>query len=138
MKQARNFKCKIGKSEYHAVKILKFLKNFTAQQQKERRVPIQLQTKVKIALEKLFKAGYNEKLSICSDKSFIYTTSSIVKKDHSVKLDLHSILLYKSIHKKHQHHKPNFDSLNPTITKKFRSNSLQATAYFSSINLQYA
>ena len=65
---------RIGKSKHHTVNS-KFHKNYCVIHQKGRKVPIHLQPKVKIELEKLLNEGHIEKLSNFSDQFF---TSSIV------------------------------------------------------------
>ena len=57
---------RIGKSKHHTVNS-KFHKNYRVTHQKGRKVPIHLQPKVKIELEKLLNEGHIEKLTNCSD-----------------------------------------------------------------------
>ena len=57
---------RIGKSKHHTVNS-KFHKNYQVTRQKGRKVPIHLQPKVKIELEKLLNEGHIEKLTNCSD-----------------------------------------------------------------------
>ena len=57
---------RIGKSKHHTVNA-KFHKNYRAIHQKGRKVPIHIQPKVKIELEKLLNEGHIEKLTNCSD-----------------------------------------------------------------------
>ena len=63
----------IGKSKHHTVNS-KFHRNYSVTHQKARKVPIHLQPKVKIELEKLLNAGHIEKLLNCSDQ-FLYLQS---------------------------------------------------------------
>ena len=51
-------------------------------------MPIHLQPKVKIELEKLLNEGHIEKLNNCSDQFFISPIVITVKKDKSIKIAL--------------------------------------------------
>ena len=66
---------RIGKSKNHTVNS-KFHKNYRVIHQKGRKVPIHLQPKVKIELEKLLNEGHIEKLNNCSDQ-FSYVQLSL-------------------------------------------------------------
>ena len=59
-----------------------------------------------------------------------------VKKDQSIKIALDSKILNKDIHK-NKYQMPNLDSLIQTISQTL-SNEPQETAYFTTLNLQYA
>ena len=59
----------IGKSKHHTVNS-KFHKNYRVTHQKGRKVPIHLQPKVKVELEKLLNQGHIEKLTNCPDQFF--------------------------------------------------------------------
>ena len=61
---------RIGKSKNHTFNS-KFHKNYQVTHQKGRKVPIHLQPKVKMELEKLLNEGHIEKLNNCSDQFFI-------------------------------------------------------------------
>ena len=104
---------RIGKSEHHTVNS-KFHRNYCVTHQKGRKVPINLQPKVKIELEKLLNEGHNEKLTNCSDQFFISPLVITVKKNQSIKLALDSKILNKTIHK-NKYQMPNIDSLIQTI-----------------------
>ena len=67
---------------------------------------------------------------------FISPIAITVKKDRSFKIVLDSKILNKSIHK-NKYRMPNIDSL---IKKVFQtmSNASQETAYFTTLDLQYA
>ena len=99
-------------------------------------MPIHLQTKVKIELEKLLKEGHIEKLTNCSDQFFISPIVITVKKDQSIKIALDSKILNKAIHK-NKYQMPNIDSLIQTISQTL-STAPQETAYFATLDLQYA
>ena len=73
-------------------------------------MPIHLQTKVKIELEKLRNEGHIEKLTNCSDQFFISPIVITVKKDQSIKTALDSKILNKAVHK-NKYQMPNIDSL---------------------------
>ena len=88
----------IGKSKHHTVNS-KFHKNYRVKLEKERKVPIHLQPKVKIELEKLLNKGHIEKLTNRSDQFFIFPIIITVKKDQSIKKALDSKILKKVIHK---------------------------------------
>ena len=62
-------KSRIGKSKHYTVNS-NFYRNYRVTLQKGRKVPIHLQPKVKIELEKLLNEGHIEKLSNCSDQFF--------------------------------------------------------------------
>ena len=65
---------RIGKSKHHTVNS-KFHRNYRVTHQKRRKVPIHLQPKVKIELEKLLNEGHIEKLTNCSDHFFYFSNS---------------------------------------------------------------
>ena len=71
---------RIGKSNYHTVNS-KFHTNYRVTHQKERKVPIHLQPKEKIELEKLLNEGHIEKLTNCSDPFFTFPIVIAVNKD---------------------------------------------------------
>ena len=91
---------RIGRSKIHIVKS-KFHKNFQPKHQKGRRVPINLQDRVKSEVKKLLEEGHIEKLKNCSDQYFISSRVITVKRDQTIKLALDSKILNKSIHKKY-------------------------------------
>ena len=70
---------RIGKSKNHTVNS-KFHTNYRVIHQKGRKVPIHLQPKVKIELEKLLSEGHIEKLNNCSNQFFISPIVITVKK----------------------------------------------------------
>ena len=78
---------RIGNSKHQTVNT-KLLENHRVIHQKGRKVPVHLQSKVKIELEKMLNEGHIEKLSKCSDQFFIFPIVIPVKKDHSFKLAL--------------------------------------------------
>ena len=106
---------RIGKSKHHTVNS-KFHKNYRVTHQKGRKVPINLQPKVKIEHEKLLNEGHIEKLTNCSDQFFISPIVITVKKDQSIKIALDSPILNKAIHK-NKYQMPNIDSLIQTISQ---------------------
>ena len=93
---------RIGKSKHHTVN-LKFHKIYRVTHQKERKVPIYLQPKVKIELEKLLNERHIEKLTNCSDQFFISPIVITLKKDQSIKIAIDSKILNKDIHKNKYH-----------------------------------
>ena len=126
---------RIGKSKNHTFNS-KFHKNCRVIHQKGRKVPIHLQPKVKIELEKLLNEGHIEKLNNCCDQFFISPIVLTVKKDKSIKIALDSIILNKAIHK-NKYQMPNIDSLIQTISQTL-STAPQETAYSTTLDLQYA
>ena len=99
-------------------------------------MPIHLQPKVKIELEKLLNEGHIEKLTSCSDQFFICPIVITVKKDQSIKIALDSKILNKAIHK-NKYQMPNIYSLIQTSSQTL-STAPQETAYFTTLDLQYA
>ena len=99
-------------------------------------MPIHLQPKVKIELEKLLNEGHIEKLTNCSDQFFISLIVITVKKDQSIKIALDSKILNKAVHK-NKYQMPNIDALIQTISQTL-STAPQETAYFTTLDLQYA
>ena len=124
-----------GKSKHHTVNS-KFHKNYRVTDQKGRKVPIHLQPKVKIELEKLLNEGHIKKLTNCSDQFLISPIVITVKKDQSIKIALYYKILNKAIHK-NKYQMPNMDSLIQTISQTL-SAAPQETAYFTTLDLQYA
>ena len=106
---------RIGKSKYHTVNS-KFHRNYRVTHQKGRKVPIHLQPKVKIELEKLLNEKHIEKLTNCSDQVFISPIVITVKKDQSIKIALDNKILNKAIHND-KYQMPNIGSLIQTISQ---------------------
>ena len=125
----------MGKSKHHTANS-KFHKNYRVTHQKGRKVPIHLQSKVKIELEKLLNEGHIEKLTNCCAQFFISQIVITVKKDHSIKIAIDSKILNIAIHK-NKYQMPNIDSLIQTISQTL-STAPQETAYFTTLDLQYA
>ena len=92
-------------------------------------MPIHLQTKVKIELEKLLNEGHIEKLTKCSDQFFISPIVITGKKDQSIKIALDSKILNKAVHK-NKYQMPNIYPLMQTISQTL-STAPQETAYFT-------
>ena len=126
---------RIGKSKHHTVNS-KFHKNYRVNHQKGRKMPMHLQSKVKIELKKLLNEGHIEKLTNCSDQFFISPIVITVKTDQSIKIALDSKILNKGIHK-NKYQMPNIDSLIQTISQAL-STAPHETAYFTTLDLQYA
>ena len=80
--------------------------------------------------------GHIDKLTNCSDQFFISPIVITVKKEQSIKIALDSKILNKAIHK-NKYQMPNIDSLIQTISQTL-SRSPQETAYFTTLDLQYA
>ena len=96
----------IGKSKNHTVKS-NFQKKIHVSHQKGRKVPMNIQDKIKIEIENLLKQGHIEKLD--SDKSFITPIVKAVKKNAPKNLALDSKVLSKSI-RKYKYQMPNTTS----------------------------
>ena len=99
-------------------------------------MPIHLQPKVKIELEKLLNERHIKKLTNCSDQFFISPIVITVKKDQSIKIALDSEILNKAIHE-NKYQMPNIDSLIQLISRTL-STAPQETAYITTLDLQYA
>ena len=127
---------RVGKSLKHSVKST-FHSEFTPTHQKGRRVPINLQPLVNIELKKLLDEKHIIKLNSCSDKNFISPIVITVKRDKTVKLALDSKILNKSIHK-NKYQMPNIDNLIDTIQQNLNTSASQETAYYSTLDLNYA
>ena len=126
---------RLAKLKHHTFNS-KFRKNYRFTYQKGRKVPIHLQPKVKIELEKVLNEGQLEKLTNCSDQFFISPIVITVKKDQSIKIALDSKILNKAIHQ-NKHQMPNIDSLIQTISQTL-STAPQEPADFTTLDLQYA
>ena len=96
-------------------------------------MPIHLQPKEKIELEKLLIERQVEKLSNCSNQYFIPPIVIPVKKDQ---IFLDSNILNKAIHK-NKYQMPYINSLIQTVSQTL-SNAPPKTAYFATLDLQYA
>ena len=122
------------KSEHHTVNS-KFHQNHCVTHKKGRKVPIHLQPTVKIELQQLLNEGQIEKLTNCSDQFFISPIVITVKKDQSIKIDLDSKILNKTMHKK----VPDAEYL--LAKSNDRKNTVNSTArnsFFTTLDLQYA
>ena len=124
---------RLGKSKHPTVNS-KFHKNYRVTRQKRRKVPIHLQPKVKIELEKLLNEGNIEKLINSSDQFSISPIVITVKKDQSIKIALDSKILNKTTHK-NKYQMPNIDSLIQTFSQTL-SIAPKGTAYFTTLVLQ--
>ena len=111
---------RIGRSKNHVTKS-KFHKDFLPRHQKGRHIPIKLQEKVNIELEKLLDEKNIIKLSNCPDKYFISPIVVTVKKDQTIKLALDSKVLNKAIHK-NKYQIPNIDTLIESISQQISAN----------------
>ena len=127
---------RIGRSKIHVAKS-KFHKDFQPRHQNVRRIPINLQDKVKTELKKLLAEKHIIKLSSCPDKYFISPIVVTVKKDQTIKLALDSKVLNKAIHKS-KYQMPNIDTLIESISQQISAPAPQNTTYFSTIDLKYA
>ena len=87
-----------GRSKLYIVNS-KFLKNFQPKHQKGRKVPIDLQERIKIKIKKLLKEEHIEKPNIFSDQYFISLIVITVKRDQTIKVALDSNFLNTAIHK---------------------------------------
>ena len=104
-------------------------------QQKGRRIPIHLQERVKIELNKLIDQQHIIKLEKFSDKQFISPIVITVKKDQTVKLALDSKKIIKFIHK-NKNQMPNIDLILDNIAQTIKSDTKEQTL-FSSFDLRY-
>ena len=127
---------RIGRSKSHVAKS-KFHKDFQPRHQKGRRIPINLQDKVKAELRKLLAEKHIIKLSNCPDKYFISPIVVTVKTDQTIKLALDSKVLKKSIHK-NKYQMPNIDTLIESKSQQISAPASQNITYFSTIDLKYA
>ena len=127
---------RIGLSKTHVAKS-KFQQKFTAEHQKGRCVPINLQPRVSVELERLQTEGNIEKLSSCSDKHFISPIVITVRKDQSIKLALNSKVINKAIHK-NKYQMPNIEMLIDTISQHLTNTQNRQQAHFTTLDLKYA
>ena len=127
---------RIGRSKNHVAKF-KFHKDFQPRHQKGRRVPINLQDKVKNELKKLLDKKHIIKLSSCPDKQFISPIVVTLKKDQTIKLALDSKILIKAFHK-NKYPMPNIDTLIEFISQQVSAPAWQNTTYLSTLDLKYA
>ena len=127
---------RIGLSKTHVAKS-KFHQKLTAKHQKGRRVPINLQPRVSVELERLQTEGHIKKISSCSDVHFISPIVITVKKDKSIKLALDSKVLNKAIHK-NKNQMPNIDMLIDTKSQHLTNTQNGQHACFTKLHLKYA
>ena len=104
-------------------------------QQKGRRIPIHLQERVKIEMNKLIDQQHIIKLEKFSDKQFISPIVITVKKDQTVKLALDSKKINKFI-QKNKNQMPNIDLILDNIAQTIKSDTKEQTL-FSSFDLRY-
>ena len=134
-KQFSNLFSRVGKIRNYKVQA-EFFENLTPVQQKGRRVPISLQEKVDIVIDKLLKQGHIEKLTECSDKYFVSLIVITVKEDGSVKLALDPRELNKQVHK-NKYQMPNIEDLLDTVGQTI-SEKKPGDIYFTTMDLTYA
>ena len=115
-----------------------FKKEFQPTQHKRRRVPLHLTEKVERELKKLIDEKQIKKLTKCSDEHFISPVVITVKSDQSIKMALHSKILYDAIHK-NKYQTQSIDHLMDKICMKISELKTQERKlYFSKIDLKYA
>ena len=104
------------KVKSHKVK-LNFKSDAKKTQQKERRIPIQLQKGVDEEIGRLLKEGHIGKINEIKDDVFIQPTVITVKKDRSVKIALDARALNQAIEKE-KYQMPNLEKLLDTVAEK--------------------
>ena len=126
---------RIGKSKNHMMKT-QFSHGFMPIQQKERRIPVNLQERVKGELIKLMDQNHIIELDKFSDRQYISPIVITVKKGQTVKLALDSKKLNKFIHKiKNQ--MPNIELFMDKLVQVVKSDKSKQTL-FSTLDRRYA
>ena len=100
------------------------------------RIPIHLQERVEVELNKLIDQKHIIKLDKCSDRQFISPIVITVKKHQTVKLALDSKKIKKFIHK-NKYQMPNIDLLLDNIAQVVKSDK-RKQMLFSKLDLRYA
>ena len=126
---------RLGRSRNHKV-FTSFKSPLIPIQEKGRRVPIHIQTKVGAEIKKLIKEGHIVKLDKCTSDHFVAPVVITAKKDGTVKLAMDAKPMNSQIYK-NKFQMPNLlellDSAAQIITAK-----TEGTVWFTSLDLKYA
>ena len=125
---------RLGRSKNHKV-FTSFKSPLIPIQEKGRRVPIHIQTKVGAEIKKLIKEGHIVKLDKCTSDHFVAPVVITAKKDGTVKLAMDAKPMNSQVFK-NNFQMPNllelFDSAAQIITAK-----TEGTVWFTSLDLKY-
>ena len=105
-------------------------------QEKGRRIPIHIQDKIQVELEKLLAEGHIQKLDTCTSYCFIAPIVITVKKDNSIKLALDAKPINKQLYK-NKYQIPNVDELIDGVSQIITATAV-GTLYFTVLDLKYA
>ena len=126
---------RLGRSKSHRVHTV-FKQPLTPIQEKDRRVPIQIQEKVGEEIKRLIKEGYIVKLNKCTSKFFVAPVVITAKKDGSVKIAMDARLMNAQIFK-NQYQMPNLLEQLDVAAQTINS-SLPSEVLFTSLDLKFA
>ena len=105
-------------------------------QQKGRRVPLQLRNAVDVEFKNLLEAGHIKKTDEVIDEKVIQTVVTTANEDRSVKIALDARLLSNAI-LKNKCQMPNLESLMEKVTEIVNA-AKEDEVFFSSLDMQYA
>ena len=126
---------RLGRSKSHRVHTV-FKQLLTPIQEKDRRVPIQIQEKVGEEIKRLIKEGYIVKLNKCTIKFFVAPVVITAKKDGSVKIAMDAKLMNAQIFK-NQYQMPNLLEQLDVAAQTINSN-LPSEVLFTSLDHKFA
>ena len=126
---------RVGRAKSHKV-FSTFKSPLVPIQEKGRRVPVHIQDKVGLEIQKLIQEGHVVKLNKCTSEHFISPIVITAKKDGSVKLAMDAKLMNDQIHK-NQYQMPNLLKLLDSAAQIITSDKI-GDVWFTSLDLKYA
>ena len=126
---------RVGRAKNHQ-KFSTFKSPLVPIQEKGRRVPVHIQDKVGLEIQKLIQEGHVIKVNKCTSEHFISTIVITTKKDGSVKLAINAKPMNDQIHK-NQYQMPNLLELLDSAAQIITSDEI-GDVWFTSLDLKYA
>ena len=126
---------RVGRAKNHQV-FSTFKSPLVPIQEKRRRVPVHIQDKVGVEIQKLIQEGHVVKLNKCTSEHFISPIVITAKKDGSVKLAMDAKPMNDQIHK-NQYQMPNLLELLDSAAQIITSDKI-SDLWLTSLDLKYA
>ena len=126
---------RVGRAKNHKV-FSTFKSPLVPIQEKGRRVPVYIQDKVGLEIQKLIQEGHVVKLNKCTSEHFISPIVITAKKDGSVKLAMNAKPMNDQI-EKNQYQMPNLLELLDSAAQIITSHNI-GDVWFTSLDLKYA
>ena len=125
-----------GRSLHHVVSTT-FKYPLCPIQEKGRRIPIHVQGKVEMEIEKLLLEGHIQRLDKCTSDCFIAAIVITVKKDDSIKLALDAKPINRQLYK-NKYQMPNVEELLDGVNQIVTAQAAGTLFFFTVLDLKYA